>query len=283
MLDQPSCCSAGVEHWLVSATRLRPNGWIEMSEMRLRLVACRRWWPAAARQREAVLAGHVADEHHDALHPSMALLAWGSDPPAVHLTWEHSCITLTAGRRLACRFSIGLDFAGGLGGAAGQVAHPSATTATRVPASPAGRLDGGVEGQQVGLLGDAADDVEDVANLAARMALVANHRRSAAKSARVSWWVVVMLPCHHLAPHLGGLLHILHPLQGSGLAAWATSRTGPPSGSWRRRPGGLPDAVSPVIRPHRFGVAVVVSGAVELGRRLGGLLELPSPSGGSAG
>ena len=79
--------------------------------------------------------------------------------------------------------------------------------------------------------------------------------------------------CHHFAPHLGGFLHILHPLQGLVGGLGHLPHRGLHLGHGGGDRGGLLTLFLQ-IRPHRFGgVAVVVGGAVELGRRLGELLE----------
>src|SRR5690606_4659358 len=69
-----------------------------------------------------------------------------------------------------------LDLGGGLGGAAGQVAHlvgDHGEAATLL--AGAGGLDGGVEGQEVGLLGDAVNDFQHRADARAVIGQAVHH------------------------------------------------------------------------------------------------------------
>ena len=101
----------------------------------------------------------------------------------------------------------------------------SATTANLRPCSPArAASDGGVEGQQVGLpTRRCRDDVEDVANLAAHGAHVANHLAGLLQLARE-----LMgggdVACHTLRP-ISEAFSTSCTCPGVWLAAWATSRT----------------------------------------------------------
>ncbi len=163
----------------------------------------------------------------------------------------------------------GLDLAGGLRGAPRQTAHLVRHHGKSTPLlTGARRLDGCIECQQVGLLGDAANDIEDVADLAAHAAHIANHFAGLLQLARQ-----LMgggdIARHHLASHLGGLLHIHHPLQSlvGGLRhlAYRGLHLGHGCGD---RGGLLPLFLQ--IGPHRFGgMAVAVGGIVKLGRCVG--------------